>query len=109
MFVMYPANGISQIQRQQMVTCNSENVKVIGVKGNFDDCQKMLKKLLGDESFKNNLLRTHAVNLNTANSINWGRILPQILFHMVTTYLICNYSILCNSKWEKITGSDFDC
>ena len=80
---MYPAHGISQIQKQQMVTCESDNVKVIGVNGNFDDCQKMLKKLLIDDNFKNTLLRTYAVNLNTANSINWGRILPQILFHMV--------------------------
>ena len=80
---MYPSHGISHIQRQQMVTCESANVKVIGVNGNFDDCQKMLKKLLNDDQFKTTLLRTHAVSLNTANSINWGRILPQILFHMV--------------------------
>ena len=82
-FVMYPTNGISKIQKQQMVSCDSPNVKVIGVDGNFDDCQRMVKRLLNDDKFKKGILKSHAVTLNTANSINWGRILPQILFHMV--------------------------
>ena len=82
-FVMYPTDGISKIQKQQMVSCESSNVKVIGIDGNFDDCQRIVKKLLNDEGFKHGILKSHAVTLNTANSINWGRILPQILFQMV--------------------------
>ena len=84
---MYPKNGTSKIQRQQMVTCDSPNVKVLGVNGNFDDCQRMVKSLLSDKNMNKKLLKDHSVVLNTANSINWGRILPQILFHMVRIYL----------------------
>ena len=80
---MYPTDGISKIQRQQMVSCQSSNVKVVGIDGNFDDCQRTVKRMLNDEKFKHDMLKSHAVTLNTANSINWGRILPQILFHMV--------------------------
>ena len=83
-FVMYPTDGISKIQRQQMVTCDSPNVKVLGIDGNFDDCQRIVKSLLSDQTLKKKLLKNHSVVLNTANSINWGRILPQILFHMVS-------------------------
>ena len=49
-FVMYPKNGTSKIQRKQMVTCDSPNVKVLGVNGNFDDCQRMVKSLLSDKN-----------------------------------------------------------
>ena len=66
-----------------MVTCESPNVKVLGINGNFDDCQRIVKSLLSDQVLKKKLLKNHSVVLNTANSINWGRILPQILFHMV--------------------------
>lgn len=82
---MYPTSGISSIQKLQMVTCESENVKVIGIDGNFDDCQRLVKQLLNDTSLKNDFLKSHSVTLNTANSINWGRIMPQILFHLVST------------------------
>ena len=85
---MYPKNGTSKIQRKQMVTCDSPNVKVLGVNGNFDDCQRMVKSLLSDKNMNKKLLKDHSVVLNTANSINWGRILPQILFHMVRMYLV---------------------
>ena len=81
---MYPTNGISTIQKQQMITCESPNVKVIAVNGDFDDCQRMVKSLLSDQNIKKKLLKNNSVVLNTANSINWGRILPQILFHMVS-------------------------
>ena len=93
---MYPTQGISKIQKQQMVTCESSNVKVIGVNGNFDDCQRMVKKILNDEDFKKTLLKKVAVNLNTANSINWGRILPQILFH------IHNYLEMANQGYIEM-------
>lgn len=84
--VMYPTNGISAVQKQQMVTCNAPNVSVVGVKGNFDDCQRMLKAVLTNKLLKKWLLKNYSVTLNTANSINWGRILPQIIFH-VHSYL----------------------
>ncbi len=84
--MLYPKGGISSIQRLQMVTCASDNVKVIGVKGNFDDCQRIVKRLLNDKGLISIIFKERQVTLNTANSINWGRILPQILFHIVSEF-----------------------
>ncbi|PKQ15391.1 MAG: threonine synthase [Actinobacteria bacterium HGW-Actinobacteria-7] len=80
--VFYPVNGVSDIQRLQMVTQQGDNVAVFGVRGNFDDCQSAVKEAFADEEFRF-WLHTHAgVRLSSANSINWGRLMPQIVYYV---------------------------
>lgn len=79
--VFYPAEGVSDIQRKQMVTQRGGNVAVFGVRGNFDDCQSAVKAAFNDAHFTEELRRAHHIELSSANSINWGRLLPQIVYY----------------------------
>ena len=78
--VFYPSEGVSEIQKLQMITQTGKNVKVIGVKGNFDDCQNGVKKIFSDEEIKKKL-DAQKIKLSSANSINWGRLVPQIVYY----------------------------
>ncbi len=80
--VFYPAEGVSDIQRKQMVTQHGENVVVFGARGNFDDCQTAVKASFADEDFTEELRSRHGLALSSANSINWGRLLPQIAYYV---------------------------
>lgn len=80
--VYYPHGGVSDIQRKQMVTQDGSNVCVWGVEGNFDDCQTGVKKAFADEAFAQELLERCNVSLSSANSINWGRLLPQVVYYL---------------------------
>lgn len=80
--VFYPAEGVSDIQRKQMVTQHGGNVGVFGVHGNFDDCQNAVKAAFSDPAFAEELDREHGLRLSSANSINWGRLLPQIVYYV---------------------------
>ncbi len=79
--VFYPADGVSPAQRLQMVTQKGSNVHVCAVKGNFDDTQTGVKALFLDENF-NKKLSAKGYALSSANSINWGRLLPQISYYI---------------------------
>lgn len=80
--VFYPDGGVSDIQRLQMVTQRGENVGVFGVRGNFDDCQSAVKDAFSDAAFAAELHERHGLKLSSANSINWGRLLPQIAYYV---------------------------
>ncbi|MBK5211271.1 MAG: threonine synthase [Coriobacteriia bacterium] len=79
--VLYPENGVSQIQRMQMVTQKGDNVAVYGVRGNFDDCQNTVKAVFNDKVFNEWLHEHKALRLSSANSINFGRLMPQIVYY----------------------------
>ena len=79
--VFYPKDGVSAIQELQMVTQEGKNVGVCSVFGNFDDAQTGVKKLFSDEALRQELAR-RGYFLSSANSINWGRILPQVVYYI---------------------------
>lgn len=78
--VFYPEGGVSRIQQAQMLTQEGANVNVTAVRGNFDDAQSGVKKIFSDEAFGKDLLNKR-VKLSSANSINWGRLVPQIVYY----------------------------
>ena len=79
--VFYPKDGVSAVQEAQMVTQEGENVGVCAVVGNFDDAQAGVKRIFSDESIRATLLE-RGYTLSSANSINWGRILPQVVYYI---------------------------
>jgi threonine synthase len=80
--VFYPADGVSDIQRRQMVTQRGENVAVFGARGNFDEIQNAVKAAFADAAFNDELHERRGLRLSSANSINWGRLLPQIVYYV---------------------------
>jgi len=78
--VFYPEGGVSRIQQLQMLTQEGANVNVTAVRGNFDDAQSGVKSIFGDKAF-NAELGAKGVKLSSANSINWGRLVPQIVYY----------------------------
>jgi threonine synthase len=78
--VYYPETGVSKIQKLQMTTQEGSNVAVFAVKGNFDDAQNGVKGLFNDRTLAKTLEAT-GKRLSSANSINWGRLLPQIVYY----------------------------
>ena len=78
--VFYPYSGVSEIQRLQMATQEGANVAVYAVRGNFDDAQTGVKKVFGDTAIAAELAKRN-IRLSSANSINWGRLVPQIVYY----------------------------
>lgn len=79
--VFYPEDGVSDVQKLQMTTQSGSNVSVSAVKGNFDDAQAGVKEIFSDEIMREKL-RKRGYFLSSANSINWGRLLPQIVYYV---------------------------
>ena len=100
---LYPQGGTSEIQRQQMVKQSAANLKILGVRGNFDDTQRALKSLLADDNFKNELARAN-LNLSAANSVNFGRILFQIIYYLYASIYFSKHGVL--SPEQNLKQSD---
>ena len=79
--VFYPVDGVSKVQKLQMATQTGSNVNVCAIKGNFDDAQNGVKKIFSDAEAKQKLLEGGYI-LSSANSINWGRLAPQIVYYI---------------------------
>ncbi len=79
--VFYPVNGVSKIQKLQMATQEGENVYVCAIKGNFDDAQNGVKKIFGNPETAEKL-NANGYFFSSANSINWGRLVPQIVYYI---------------------------
>ena len=79
--VFYPANGVSRVQELQMTTQRGGNVSVCGVRGNFDDTQTAVKGIFTDRGMRELCQQAGAV-FSSANSINWGRLAPQIIYYV---------------------------
>ncbi len=86
--VFYPENGTSLMQRLQMTTQTGKNVSVYGIKGNFDDAQKGVKETFSDKELAKTLAEKN-VKLSSANSINWGRLVPQIVYYVSSYLSLC--------------------
>ncbi len=81
-FVLYPKNGVSALQRAQLTRCKS-NVEPIEIDGSFDDCQSLVKRAINDSSL--------GLNISSANSINIGRLLPQITYYVYAAIHLGEY------------------
>ena len=79
--VFYPEHGVSPMQKRQMKTQEGENVGVCALKGNFDDCQNGVKAIFTDADIKSQL-SDNGMMFSSANSINWGRLVPQIVYYI---------------------------
>ena len=99
--VFYPEEGVAKMQRLQMSVQDGNNVHVAAVKGNFDDCQRAVKKLFNSEEF-NAKLAEKGVRLSSANSINFGRLAPQIAY-----YFSAYVDMLTSRQIEMGDGVDF--
>jgi threonine synthase len=91
--VFYPKDGVSEIQKRQMTTQEGKNTFVVGIEGNFDDAQNGVKEIFNDKAF-NELLNKNEYMLSSANSINIGRLVPQVVYYV--------YSYVSLLKGKKI-------
>lgn len=97
--VFYPDGGTSEMQRLQMVTQSGENVAVFAVAGNFDDAQNGVKKIFTDVDFAGEL-KKQGFLLSSANSINWGRLVPQVAYYFSAYCDLCKQG--CFTFGEKL-------
>ena len=80
--ILYPHGRTSDVQRKQMTTVDSPNVRVVAVEGTFDDCQDMVKAMFNDVAFREQM------QLSAVNSINWARVMAQVVYYVVACDLL---------------------
>ncbi len=95
--VLYPEDGVSEVQKRQMITQEGSNVSVVAVKGNFDDAQTAVKGLFADKELAKKA-SSLGYTFSSANSINWGRLLPQIVYYVRTCAKLRTSGILTEGK-----------
>ena len=77
--ILYPAGRVSEVQRRQMTTVDSPNVHTVAIDGTFDDCQDLVKAMFNDAAFRDEM------NLSAVNSINWARVMAQVVYYAVAS------------------------
>ena len=87
LFVLHPNNKISNIQRKIMTTIGSKNIYNLAIKGTFDDCQKIVKDMFSDNEFR------EKINMSGVNSINWARIICQIVYYFYSAFKFPNQKL----------------
>ena len=103
-FVLHPNKKISEIQRKFMTTVDSKNVFNIALDGNFDDCQKLVKSMFADKNFRN------SINMSGVNSINWSRIVMQIVYYFFSYFKVAkegekiNFSVPTGNFGDVYSG-----
>ena len=95
--VFYPRDGVSDVQKLQMQSQQGSNVSVCGVEGNFDDAQTGVKQIFSDPDFAEKLAE-NGWFLSSANSINWGRLLPQIVYYISAYCDLLNEGAIKNGE-----------
>lgn len=96
--VFYPEDGVSEIQKLQMITQKGNNTHVVGIEGNFDDAQSGVKKIFTDKEFGDKL-KKKGYRFSSANSINIGRLVPQIVYYFYAYGTLCKREeIQCGEK-----------
>jgi len=99
---LYPDGGTSDVQKLQMTTMDANNIDVLGIEGNFDDAQSALKSLLASKTFKSELQNSN-INLSAANSVNFGRIIFQIIYHIYSYIALLSQKEIKNGELIYIT------
>ncbi|MEY2405400.1 MAG: threonine synthase [Acidimicrobiaceae bacterium] len=98
--VLHPEGRTSDVQRKQMTTVDAPNVHNVAVMGTFDDCQDLVKAMFADESFRDE------VRLGAMNSINWGRVLAQIVYYVTASTMVgpCSFSVPTGNFGNILAG-----
>ncbi|ADQ14594.1 threonine synthase [Halanaerobium hydrogeniformans] len=100
--VFYPEAGVSRVQKDQMNTTTGRNTEVVSLQGNFDDCQNAVKEVFSDQKFKEKMER-NSYRFSSANSINWGRLLPQIVYYFSAYFQLINDNAIDKGEEINIT------
>ena len=87
-FILHPHNKISNMQRKIMTTIGSNNIYNLAIKGTFDDCQKLVKEMFSENNFR------EKINMSGVNSINWARIVCQIVYYFYSAFKFKNKKII---------------
>ena len=100
-FILYPHGRVSDVQRRQMTTVGKPDVHALAIEGTFDDCQRIVKDLFGDLSFRDEM------RLSGVNSINWARILAQIVYYFVAAAALGARTGPCLSLFQPGISATF--
>ncbi len=87
--ILYPHGRTSEVQRRQMTTVNSPNVHAVAIDGTFDDCQDLVKAMFADEQIRDDC------NLSAVNSINWARVMAQIVYYVTASQSLADSPTFC--------------
>ena len=101
LIVFYPEEGVSEIQKKQMITQEGNNLHVIAVKGNFDDAQNGVKSIFTNEKIREQLAGA-GFKFSSANSINWGRLVPQIVYYFHSYLELIRKGIISETEKEPV-------